>query len=63
MPLTDDPIKRRVFLVDDHPLVREWLTTLINQQSDLAVCGEAGDAPEALGAMEKLQPDAEIGEC
>ena len=60
MPLTDDPIKRRVFLVDDHPLVREWLTTLINQQSDLAVCGAAGDAPEALSAIEKLQPDAAV---
>jgi len=30
--------KRKVFLVDDHPLVREWLTNLINQQSDLVVC-------------------------
>jgi DNA-binding NarL/FixJ family response regulator len=60
MSLTDDPLKRRVFLVDDHPLVREWLTTLINQQSDLLVCGEAGDAPQALDAIEKLQPDAAV---
>ena len=52
--------KRRVFLVDDHPLVREWLTTLINQQTDLAVCGEAGDAPEALSAIAKLQPEAAV---
>ena len=60
MPITDDPIRRRVFLVDDHPLVREWLTTLINQQSDLTVCGDAGDAPQALDAIAKLKPDAAV---
>ena len=60
MPPTAEPTKRRVFLVDDHPLVREWLTTLINQQTDLAVCGEAGDAPEALSAIAKLQPEAAV---
>lgn len=40
--------KRKVFLVDDHALVREWLTTLINQQPDLEVCGEADSALAAL---------------
>ncbi|MDR3403781.1 MAG: response regulator transcription factor [Chthoniobacter sp.] len=52
--------KRRVFLVDDHPLVREGLTTLINQQKDFVVCGEAEDAPEALQAIEREQPDAAV---
>jgi len=52
--------KRRVFLVDDHPLVREWLTTLIDQQKDLVVCGEAEDAPQALRAIEDLQPDVAV---
>lgn len=52
--------KRRVFLVDDHPLVREGLTNLINQQKDLVVCGEAEDAPEALQAIESQQPDAAV---
>ena len=52
--------KRRVFLVDDHPLVREWLTALINAQIDLAVCGEAADAPEALAAVTKSRPDVTI---
>ena len=60
MSLTDHASKRRVFLVDDHPLVREWLTTLINQQADLIVCGEAGDAPQALRAIEELRPDAAV---
>ena len=52
--------KRRVFLVDDHPLVREWLTALINGQIDLSVCGEAADAPEALAAVVKSRPDVAI---
>jgi DNA-binding NarL/FixJ family response regulator len=52
--------RRRVFLVDDHPLVREWLTTLINQQKDLVVCGEADDAPRALQAIESLQPEVAV---
>jgi DNA-binding NarL/FixJ family response regulator len=43
--------KQKIFLVDDHPLVREWLTNLINQQTDLAVCGEAENAPAALSAL------------
>ena len=31
--------KFKILLVDDHPLVREWLGSLINQQPDLVVCG------------------------
>ncbi len=42
---------RSVFLVDDHPLVREMLTGLINQQPDLRVSGEADDAVQALREM------------
>jgi DNA-binding NarL/FixJ family response regulator len=49
--------KHRVFLVDDHPLVREGLANLINQQSDLAVCGEAEDSAEAVAGIAKTQPD------
>lgn len=55
-----DPEKKRIFLVDDHPLVREWLTTLINQQADLMVCGETGDAPRALELIDQQQPDAAV---
>jgi DNA-binding NarL/FixJ family response regulator len=43
--------KQQIFLVDDHPLVREWLTNLINQQPDLTVCGEAESGPPALSAV------------
>lgn len=43
--------KRRVFLVDDHPLVREWLANLINQQPDLEICGEAENVVDALAGI------------
>lgn len=52
--------KRTIFLVDDHPLVREWLTTLIHQQSDLRVCGEAESGPIAFEAIVALKPDVAI---
>jgi DNA-binding NarL/FixJ family response regulator len=53
-------LKRTVFIVDDHTLVREWLTTLINQQADLAVCGEAATAAEAMPAVASLKPRVAI---
>ena len=43
--------KKRIVLVDDHPLVLEWLTNLIHQQSDLTVCSETENAPTALSAV------------
>jgi DNA-binding NarL/FixJ family response regulator len=52
--------KHRIFMVDDHPLVREWLRTLINTQSDLEVCGEAEDAPSALSGIAEAQPELAI---
>jgi DNA-binding NarL/FixJ family response regulator len=52
--------QRRVFIVDDHPLVREWLTTLIDQQPDLAVCGEAATASEAVRAIIASKPEVAI---
>jgi DNA-binding NarL/FixJ family response regulator len=51
---------KRIFLVDDHPLVREWLTQLIDQQPDLTVCGEAGSAPEAVTALGAARADLAI---
>lgn len=53
-------LKKRVFLVDDHPLVREWLTNLIRQQPDLDVCGEAERGPEAMEAILRLKPDIAV---
>jgi DNA-binding NarL/FixJ family response regulator len=48
--------KQRVFLVDDHPLVREWLANLINQQADLMVCGEASNSQGALERLAAARP-------
>lgn len=50
-------IKKKIFIVDDHPLVREWLTNLIHQQPDLAVCSETESAPTALSAIATAKPD------
>jgi DNA-binding NarL/FixJ family response regulator len=52
--------KSRVFLVDDHPLVREWLTNLVNGQPDLTVCGEAEDASRALSAISQAHPQIAV---
>src|ERR1700726_4742146 len=49
--------KAKVFLVDDHPIVRQGLGLLINREPDLIVCGEAEDAPSALQRMVSAQPD------
>jgi DNA-binding NarL/FixJ family response regulator len=51
---------KRIFLVDDHPLVREWLTQLIDQQPDLTVCGEASSAPAAVAALGSARADLAI---
>jgi DNA-binding NarL/FixJ family response regulator len=50
-------VKHRIFVVDDHPLVREGLTNLINGQDDLMVCGEAEDSAEAIAGIARTQPD------
>lgn len=49
--------KKSVFIVDDHPLLRQGLALLINRESDLTVCGEAQDAQAAMLAITQCQPD------
>jgi DNA-binding NarL/FixJ family response regulator len=49
--------KKKIFLLDDHPIVRQGLSQLINEQADLSVCGAAPDAASALEAMDELSPD------
>ncbi len=49
--------KRKVFIIDDHPIVREGLALLINQEPDLTICGEAWDAYSALEKLESARPD------
>ena len=54
--------KRTVFVIDDHPIVREGLTQLINREPDLIVCGTAEDIYEALKAMQTLKPDIALAD-
>ena len=54
--------KRAVFVIDDHPIVREGLVQLINREADLVVCGLAEDAYGALKAMESLKPNIAIAD-
>src|SRR3984885_4280937 len=49
--------KTTVFVVDDHPIVRQGLTLLINRESDLAVCGEAEEMHSALRSIQAVKPD------
>jgi DNA-binding NarL/FixJ family response regulator len=49
--------KRRIFIVDDHPLVRRGLTALINAEPDLIVCGEAATLQDGIVAVASAQPD------
>jgi DNA-binding NarL/FixJ family response regulator len=64
--MTDKPAgecgrkKRMVLVVDDHPIVRQGLTLLINQESDLAVCGVAEEMHSGLQAIQSGKPDIVI---
>lgn len=49
--------KKSVLIVDDHPMMREGLIQLIGHESDLQLCGEAGDAHEALEKVNASKPD------
>lgn len=50
----------RIFLVEDHPVFRDGLAKLLNAEADLAVCGEAGDARQAMKSIVKLKPDLAV---
>ena len=49
--------KKRILIVDDHPMMRQGLAQLIGEEADLTVCGEAERANQALEAIGKLKPD------
>jgi DNA-binding NarL/FixJ family response regulator len=49
--------KTRILIVDDHPIVREGLETILNHEQDLEVCGQAEDAFGAISAIAEQKPD------
>jgi two-component system NarL family response regulator len=55
------PIRKiRVILADDHPVVRDGLAAIVNQQPDMQVVAEAGDGAEALELYETHKPDVMV---
>ncbi|HEU5395651.1 MAG TPA: response regulator transcription factor, partial [Verrucomicrobiae bacterium] len=49
--------KKRIFIVEDHPVFRDGLVRLLTAEKDMEVCGEAGDVERGLKAIRKLKPD------
>jgi DNA-binding NarL/FixJ family response regulator len=52
--------KSRVLVVEDHPIVRDGLVRLINDEPDLEVCGEAEDVKNALALVANSRPDVAL---
>lgn len=55
-------MKRNVFVVDDHPMMRRGYASLVNAEPDLAICGEAGSASQAMIGVEQTDPDLVIAD-
>jgi DNA-binding NarL/FixJ family response regulator len=51
---------RRIFVVDDHPLIREGLAAKLANQPNIVLCGEAEDVAEAITRMPVAKPDLVI---
>src|SRR5271154_919557 len=54
--------RKTVFVVDDHPLLRQGLALMINREQDLVVCGEAEEAQAAMKAIAAARPDIVIAD-
>lgn len=49
--------RKKILVVDDHPLMREGLRGTINREPDMMVCGEAANAHQAVEVFQRLAPD------
>jgi DNA-binding NarL/FixJ family response regulator len=56
-PKGKPPLSHAIFIVEDHPAFREGLVQILNHEKDLTVCGQAGDAAQALRSITRLKPD------
>ena len=54
------PAKKRILIVDDHPMMRDGLRQLIANEPDLEVCAEADNAPTALELAASAKPDIAV---
>lgn len=52
----------RIVIVDDHPIVRQGLKKVIEKESDMLVCGEAGTANEAVSVIVRKKPDIVVAD-
>jgi DNA-binding NarL/FixJ family response regulator len=59
-PHTNSGGRRTVFVVDDHPIMREGLASLINREPDLIVCGQAEDMYTTMESLRFQRPDIMI---
>jgi DNA-binding NarL/FixJ family response regulator len=58
--VSSEPVRRRVLIVDDHPIVRQGLKRMIETEADMEVCGEAATEAQARRAIRELNPDIVI---
>jgi DNA-binding NarL/FixJ family response regulator len=56
-PKASAPARKKIFVVDDHPMTRLGQVETMNREPDLTVCGEAGTVREAMDAIARLKPD------
>jgi DNA-binding NarL/FixJ family response regulator len=52
--------KTSIFIIDDHPVIRHGVSSVLSKQPDFEIVGEAHDAKSALKPLQKLQPDVII---
>src|SRR5580692_12723842 len=59
-PMTTEEIKIKVLCVDDHPLVRKGIASILSNENDMRLVAEAGDGSEAVDRFREHQPDVTL---
>jgi DNA-binding NarL/FixJ family response regulator len=54
------PMKRKIIIIDDHPVVRQGMAQLINQENDLEISGQVEEANKVVDLIKKILPDLVI---